>query len=106
MHSFMTSVLLRTPRLNAFVNDPHLRCHNPDAAGSNRVPPSSSAGPLADGRLWCSRLCINADDRVVATTRNPKAAEAQHHPSTRLGDSHNRPRLVGLRIQTNHVIDA
>ena len=24
MHSFMTSVLLRTPRLNALVNDPHL----------------------------------------------------------------------------------
>ena len=64
------------------------------------MPPSSSAGPLADGRLWCTRLCINADDRVVATTRNPQAAEAHHQPSTRLGDSHNRPRLVGLRIQT------
>ena len=24
MHSFVTTVLLRTPRLNAFVNDPHL----------------------------------------------------------------------------------
>jgi hypothetical protein len=24
MHSFMTSVLLRTPRLNALANDPHL----------------------------------------------------------------------------------
>jgi hypothetical protein len=48
-----------------------------------------------------SRGC-QSDDRVVATTRNPKAAEAHHQPSTRLGDSHNRPRLVGLRIQTNH----
>ena len=51
------------------------------------------------------RLRSNADDRMVATTRNPKAAEAYGQPGTGLGDIYDRTRLVGPGIQANDMVD-